>query len=305
METERQDPLRAYLLASVAIMAVLAGGILVVIVALGRFKTEELLAISAPVLIGCFCAGLILYLLLRRLVSNRLNDLSRFAHELAEGQLGGKPLPQYGEGPFRQLADSLNLVHQHSREAAQEISQASTKVRRSATNLASSAVEMNSASEEITATVQQISKGMETQAARTAETSQVMTEMSKNVSLMAEKSASVAEVSAQAWETALKGGESVKEAVKRINEIFNKAVESSKTVESLGIHSRKIGQVVSIITGIADQTSKQRAPARPGAASRWSPRKSGSWRKAPRGRPGRSTSSSRKFRARRSKMSSV
>jgi methyl-accepting chemotaxis protein len=128
-------------------------------------------------------------------------------------------------------------------------------VRRFATNLASSASEMNAASEEITATVQQISKGMETQAVRTSETSEVMTRMSKNVGLMADKSASVAEVSAQAWETAVKGGESVKEAVRRINEIFNKAQESARSVESLGAHSKKIGQVVSIITGIADQTN--------------------------------------------------
>jgi methyl-accepting chemotaxis protein len=252
---QEKDPLKAFLLLSVGTMVLLAAAFLAAIWSFGKFRYDELVVISISVLVGAFCAAIFLYILLRRLISSRVKEVSSFAHSLAAGRLDGPALEALGDGPFKELADSLNLVQERNRSAVSEMAQASEKVRRFATNLAASAVEMNAASEEITATVQQISKGMETQAARTAETSEVMGHMSKNVGLMAEKSASVAEVSAQAWETALKGGESVKEAVRRINEIFAKAVESSKAVESMGAHSKKIGQVVSIITGIADQTN--------------------------------------------------
>ena len=252
---QEKDPLKAFLMACAGTMVLLAGAIIAVIWGFGDFKSEELILISMTVLGGAALATIFLYWLLRRLISSRIKEVSAFAVTLAEGNLVAEKLMVHGDGPFRELAESLNLVQQRNLSAVSEMAHASQKVRRFATNLASSAVEMNAASEEITATVQQISKGMETQAARTAETSDVMARMSSNVSLMAEKSASVAEVSAQAWETALKGGESVKEAVRRINEIFSKAQESSRAVESLGAHSKKIGQVVSIITGIADQTN--------------------------------------------------
>jgi methyl-accepting chemotaxis protein len=252
---EQHDPLKVFLVACVACVALAVAVILGLLWSLGGLRGQEFVVAGAVLVAGASGAAALLNLLLRRLISERIKDVSRFATAIAEGRLNAEPLAAQGDGPFRELADSLNGVQKSNRSSVSEMSQASQKVRRFATNLAASAVEMNAASEEITATVQQISKGMETQAARTSETSEVMTRMSKNVGLMAEKSASVAEVSAQAWETALKGGESVKEAVRRINEIFAKAQESSRAVESLGAHSKKIGQVVSIITGIADQTN--------------------------------------------------
>ena len=207
---EKKDPLKAFLLTSAASTVALSIVVVLVIAALGEFKGPELMLIALVSVIGSLAVVVLLYFWLRGLISSRVKEVSRFAQALADGKLDGPALPADGEGPIRELADSLNLVQDRTRGAVAEMAVASLKVRRFATNLAASAVEMNAASEEITATVQQISKGMETQAARTSETSEVMTRMSKNVGLMAEKSASVAEVSAQAWETALKGGESVK-----------------------------------------------------------------------------------------------
>ena len=252
---ERKDPLKAFLLTSAVTMLAMAAGVVVLAGWLGRFKGDQLLVISLASASGALGAVVLLYIWLRNMISSRVKAISLFTRRLAEGKLDGEPLPEEGEGPFRELAEGLNQVQKRTRHSVAEMAAASQKVRRFAKNLSSSAVEMNAASEEITATVQQISKGMETQAARTAETSDVMGHMARNVQQMAEKSASVAEVSAQAWETAVRGGESVKEAVRRINEIFSKAMENSRAVEGLGAHSKKIGQVVSIITGIADQTN--------------------------------------------------
>jgi methyl-accepting chemotaxis protein len=252
---DKQDPLRVFLLACVVIMLLTGTAALAFILSLVQLGVQQVSIIALSLSASTLLAAVLLYGSLRAMVSKRLQQVSRFAQNLAEGRLDAEKLSADGDGPFRELSDGLNLMQDQIRSAVGEMASAAQKVKRFASNLAASAVEMNAASEEITSTVQQISKGMETQAARTSETSEVMGNMSGTVKLMAEKSASVAEVSAQAWETALRGGESVREAVRRINEIFNKAAESSRAVESLGAHSKKIGQVVSIITGIADQTN--------------------------------------------------
>ncbi len=251
----RGDPLKAFLAATTLTMAFSGLLLFVLITWLGELEPSQLVMVGCIIVSGVMASSATFYYWLLRIISSRVRRVSQFTQNLAEGSLDGETLSEEGEGPFTELAMSLNMVQMRTRAAVAEMAAASQKVRRFAGNLSSSAVEMNAASEEITSTVQQISKGMETQAARTAETSEVMTRMSRTVQQMAEKSASVAEVSAQAWETALKGGESVKEAVRRINEIFSKATESAKAVEGLGAHSKKIGQVVSIITGIADQTN--------------------------------------------------
>lgn len=196
-----------------------------------------------------------MYVSVKSVLEKPLIDLDAYLSQIAQGNFAAQVPEMPGEGRFDRLQKSLEALAEFLRMNGKALHEASQKVRRHALNLSTAAEEMNAASQEITSTVQQISRGMETQASRTSETSEVMVSMSSTVKLMADKSAAVAEASAQAWETALKGGESVKEAVRKISEITANAGESARTVEGLGRTSKKIGQVVQIITGIADQTN--------------------------------------------------
>ena len=211
--------------------------------------------------IGGLCSGaaiggaLMASVLAHRLIEKRIKEYTYFVEGIAAGRLDQDPIVTDGIGLFGGMAASLNGMESQIREIVSKVTAVAVKVSTSAESLSASAEEMNAAAEEVTSTVQQISKGMETQAEKTSETSQVMNEMSVMVDRMADRSAAVAEVSAQAWETAVRGGDAVKEAVIKINEIFETVNESATMVEGLGKHSKKIGQVVGIITGIADQTN--------------------------------------------------
>ncbi len=196
-----------------------------------------------------------LFVSMKRVLDRPLADLDAYLRQIALGNFAAIVPEMPGEGRFDGLQKSLEALGAFLAMNGKALHEASQKVRRHAMNLSTAAEEMNAASQEITSTVQQISRGMETQASRTSETSEVMVSMSSNVKQMADKSAAVAEASAQAWETALKGGESVKDAVRKISEIAANSGESARAVEGLGRTSKKIGQVVQIITGIADQTN--------------------------------------------------
>jgi methyl-accepting chemotaxis protein len=195
------------------------------------------------------------FLLLRFVLLKPLGAIREHLGALARGDFGHPAPAMKGDELFGDVGESLEQLQRFLNSNGQALGDATAKVRRHALSLSTAAEEMNAASQEITSTVQQISRGMETQASRTSETSEVMSAMSQNVKQMADKSAAVAEASAQAWESALKGGEAVKDAVKKINEIAANAGESARGVEGLGRTSKKIGQVVQIITGIADQTN--------------------------------------------------
>ena len=193
--------------------------------------------------------------MLRTILLPSFRAIAAHLAALARGEFDHAPPHLRGTELFGRTAESLEALTAFLQSNGRALTDAAGQVRRHALSLSQAAEEMNAASEEITSTVQQISRGMETQASRTGETSEVMNAMSQTVKQMAERSAAVAEASANAWETALKGGEAVKDAVRKIGEISAKAVESSRTVEGLGRTSKKIGQVVQIITGIADQTN--------------------------------------------------
>ncbi len=252
---DRRDPLRAFLVINVAVTLILASLAALYLRYAMNVRGSEL--IQAALFLGGGAIGVAGFVnfWLRLLITEKLKAVSKFAESLAAGDLSVELEPLADVGPFARLGENLERMREKNRLAVAEMAAAAHKVRRFAGNLSGSASEMNAAAEEITNTVQQISKGMETQAARTAETSEVMMRMSRDVQAVASKSAAVAEVSAQAWETATQGGASVREATRRIQEIFNKAQESAKAVEALGTQSKRISQVVGVISGIADQTN--------------------------------------------------
>ena len=220
----------------------------------GAQAADRATLMLACVAIGWVCTALTWWML-RTILLPSFRAIARHLAALARGEFDHAPPHLRGTELFGRTAESLEALTAFLQSNGRALTDAAGQVRRHALSLSQAAEEMNAASQEITSTVQQISRGMETQASRTGETSEVMNAMSQTVKQMAERSAAVAEASANAWETALKGGEAVKDAVRKIGEISAKAVESSRTVEGLGRTSKKIGQVVQIITGIADQTN--------------------------------------------------
>ncbi len=250
-----QDPIRRFIVilaVAFTLLGALAGGVVAWIN--DANSRDTFLSVGAVILVAWAAVAMVV-VVLRRIMVAPIRQFADFMSHLSRGEFGQAAPTFKGSELFGRLGESAARLKEFLLLSARELETVSTKVRRHAQGLAASTQEMNAASEEITSTVQQISRGMETQAARTSEASEIMAGMSRNVQEVAERSANVAEASAQAWETAVAGGESVKQAVLKITEIFEKATESAHAIQGLGRTSKKIGQVVQIITGIADQTN--------------------------------------------------
>jgi len=250
-----RDPVRRFLVALGLLFSILglSTGWLVAVVEGGHkinLSSCVLLALALA-----WIATLISARLMRTVLIPQLEALVHYLQALGRGEFE-TDIPDFrGDGLFNDTTQSLRILGAFLGANAKALKVASGSVRKHALSLSTAAQEMNIASQEISSAVQQISRGMEVQASRTGETNAVMGVMSQTVREMAEHSAAVAEASAEAWTVALKGGEAVTEAVRKISEISARATENSHTVEGLGRTSKKIGQVVQIITGISDQTN--------------------------------------------------
>ncbi len=224
----------------------------------GAVEGDRRINLTECMLLGlalAWIAALVSARLMRRGLVSHLEALAGHLRALGRGEFEAEPPDIGGDGLFGRTAEGLAVLGAFLKDSATGLRGAASEVGRHSGVLSTAAQEMNVASQEITSTVQQISRGMEVQAARASETSTVVAGMGQTSHEVAERAAGVAEASAQAFQSALKGGEAVKEAVHRISEISAKAGEDARTVEGLGRTSRKIGQVVQIITGIADQTN--------------------------------------------------
>ncbi|MEM6749419.1 MAG: methyl-accepting chemotaxis protein [Planctomycetota bacterium] len=111
------------------------------------------------------------------------------------------------------------------------------------------------ASTQIASSSEQIAGGMNEQSQQITQVSAAVEEMSASVIEVAKKSADASGASEQAGRAADEGGEVIRETITDMGAISDAVASSSSQVESLGKRGEEIGEIVSVINDIADQTN--------------------------------------------------
>jgi methyl-accepting chemotaxis protein len=144
-------------------------------------------------------------------------------------------------GDLQLLKNSINQVAESLEKALQNVTEAVTATA--------------SASNEISSSTEQMAAGAEEQTSQAAEVASSVEEMTKTIMENSQNAGSAAETAKQARMSAEQGGRVVDETIagmKRIAEVVNK---SADTVKELGKSSDQIGEIISVIDDIADQTN--------------------------------------------------
>jgi len=188
-------------------------------------------------------------------ISLPLKALAEVTGVVAGGDLTQEIKEAKSKDEIGELTNSFKRMVASLREIVKQTLETAERVSSSSQQLSSSAQEMNATTEEVSSTVQQIAKGSETTAQRVEETSKVMEQMNASVSQVATSSQQAAAASAQASLSAQKGGESAKDAVNKMNKIYETISSSASVVKKLGERSEEINEIVNVISEIADQTN--------------------------------------------------
>ncbi|WP_027722993.1 methyl-accepting chemotaxis protein [Maridesulfovibrio zosterae] len=114
---------------------------------------------------------------------------------------------------------------------------------------------VTSASEELAAQIEQSRRGTEDQSAQITETATAMEEMNVTVLEVAKNASNSSETANMAREKAQAGSEIVSRVLKSMEELQGVALQLKDNVTSLGRDAEGIGQVMEVISDIADQTN--------------------------------------------------
>ncbi|WP_432737562.1 methyl-accepting chemotaxis protein [Maridesulfovibrio sp. FT414] len=112
-----------------------------------------------------------------------------------------------------------------------------------------------SASRQLTAEIDESSRGSDVQRDRTSESATAMEQMNASVLEVARNASEAAESAEKARFEAENGGAVVNDVVERINRIQAMTVEMEKGLAMLGEQAEGIGQIMGVISDIADQTN--------------------------------------------------
>src|SRR4030066_371363 len=114
---------------------------------------------------------------------------------------------------------------------------------------------MASASEQLSASSEEMSKGVISQSDRSTQIASAAHEMSQTVVEIARNASSIAVSASGTCNITNKGEHIVDKSVSEVKDIAATVSESSKVMVSLGERSRQIGDIIRVISEIADQTN--------------------------------------------------
>ncbi|MEF3696566.1 methyl-accepting chemotaxis protein, partial [Desulfolutivibrio sp.] len=114
---------------------------------------------------------------------------------------------------------------------------------------------VSSASEELSAQIEQSSRGSENQAQRVGETATAMEEMNATVLEVAKNASQAAETSDAAKRKAQEGSGVVDQVIREIANVHEQSLALKSDMDTLGKQAEGIGQIMNVISDIADQTN--------------------------------------------------
>ena len=177
--------------------------------------------------------GITISLFLSRKISTATTSVLRQAEAIASGDLTGEEVKVVSEDELGDLTRAINKMHGNLREIIQSISE--------------NAQNVVNASEEFSAVSQQIGANSEETSAQANSVSSATEQVNKGLQTVAtateEMSASIKEIAKNATE-----------AAKVADGAMRTATETNAIVAKLGASSAEIGQVIKVITSIAQKT---------------------------------------------------
>ncbi|MDH5610940.1 MAG: methyl-accepting chemotaxis protein [Gammaproteobacteria bacterium] len=123
------------------------------------------------------------------------------------------------------------------------------------TTINSTAVEVSSATEKTQATASELAEASTRQAREIASASAAITDMAESMEHVTKDALDSANVAQQSLEIAQKGAGVVHSTISNMDKIREQIQETSKRIKRLGESSQEIGDIVGLITEIADQTN--------------------------------------------------
>ncbi|WP_406656741.1 methyl-accepting chemotaxis protein [Methanolobus sp. ZRKC2] len=209
-----------------------------------------LLAISLIIVaFGYFLAQSIVWSITKP-ISNLLDATIR----VADGDLTVE-VTSDSKDEIGQLAGAVNSMVSNLRYLVGEVQQGASKVAATSEEMAASSEEMTAASTQIADTVGEISKGSQNQSFKNQEVSRTMNDMTRTVQEVAINALKAAENTGTTNNQIQQLGNNSQDLLIKMDSIKTVVGDSAEVIKELDEKSKQIGEIVTLITNIADQTN--------------------------------------------------
>ncbi|CAE7760636.1 mcpQ [Symbiodinium sp. CCMP2592] len=211
--------------------------------AIAQFEqaSASMLATVQAVGFGAIAASTLIAFFLSSSITKRLKAVMEYASKIADRDLSMDALEMKSGDEIGQLAGKVNEMKDSLKFVIGDVMSSTQMVASSSTELAASA--------------EQMASGIEIQNQQTQQVAAAVEEMSQSVAEVAAKSSDATTASEESQALAEEGGQIVQNTVDEMQGIATEVQSSADTINELGAKSKTIGEIISVINDIAEQTN--------------------------------------------------
>jgi len=204
--------------------------------------------------VGMLIAVAVLYFLIGYYVRPLLR-VTQTARRVAEGDLRVEEVPVRGKDEIGQLSAAVNDMVGNLRGLIGQAGDTAAQVAAASEELSANTDQATRAAEQITLTIQDVATGAEQQLSGATESATAIHQMAASLQRISGTTEDVAAASRATADEAEQGTHSIRRAEGQMGQIAAVVRDSADDVKRLEARSQEIDQIVSVITGIAEQTN--------------------------------------------------
>jgi len=189
-----------------------------------------------------------------RLITKPMGKILSISNKIASGDLTVK-VKSTSKDEIGQIFGALQSITESLKGIIGKVQRSAISVASTAQELSASSEEMKASTDQISSTTQDIAAGVSQQSSKMAEISRTMKEMSDTVQQVAMNSQKAAEAATSASNTAQEVGRMSSDVAQKMTDIQSTVDNSAVVIRELDGKSQKIGEIICVITNIADQTN--------------------------------------------------
>jgi methyl-accepting chemotaxis protein len=199
-------------------------------------------------------AALLMGRSISRGIQKIVTDFKQISDDALEGKINRRAEPDV-DIDFIAIPAGLNEILNSLTNVINVVRDSADSVASTAEEMSASIEEMTAASAEISDTVGEIAKGSQEQSSRADDVAKTMNDMTISVQDIANSAQNAAEAANAARDFIFNVGMQSKEMLTQMDAIKGATNTSSSVIKELESKSNQIGEIVDIITSIADQTN--------------------------------------------------
>ncbi len=185
------------------------------------------------ILAAAYAIAILAGLIITRSIAGPLDSLISFAHELGDGNLTIADLDYKGSDEIGVLTEAMNGMKRDWRDLITRATQSSGEVSFAAEQMSAGAQQSSASVEELAGTANEFAGAVE--------------RLNTNAQKMSDSAGRTNEL-------ARRGAAEIDRSIRSMTEINEVVTELAQSIRDLGRQSEEIGQIVTLITGIAEQT---------------------------------------------------